>query len=108
MPSLQGVIATCDGTIYITAAQLYFRARDTEGVLVSIPHGCLERIRKVQGKEKTNQAYIIDLICKDLRTVRFALPGKAQYKQMVGVLESFAYELEIPQLSHFVGRKLKF
>jgi hypothetical protein len=71
---------------------------ETGGVLVSMPHGCLERLRKVQGKEKTGQGYVVDLVCKDLRTIRFGLPGKLQYKQLVSVLEALAYELEISQL----------
>ena len=100
MPYLHvlAVEASVEGTIFITQAQMYFRVTETGGVLVSMPHGCLERLRKVQGKEKTGQGYVVDLVCKDLRTIRFGLPGKLQYKQLVSVLEALAYELEIAQL----------
>lgn len=62
------------GTIFITQAQLFFRSKDSENVLVALPHGALERVRKVQGKEKTGQEYVVDLICKDLRVVRLGFP----------------------------------
>ena len=96
-----GVEATIGGSLCITQAQTYFWVAETNGVLVSVAHGTLERIRKVQGKEKTNQPYIIEVLCKDLRAIRFILPGKLQYKQMVTVLESLAYEVELSSLFAF-------
>lgn len=52
------------GTIFITQAQTFFRNREGEGIVTSVPHGTVERLRKVQGKEKTGTDYIVDLICK--------------------------------------------
>jgi myotubularin-related protein 1/2 len=92
------VEAAVEGTLLVTQAQTYFRVAETGGILVSLPHGCVERVRKVQGKEKTGTAYVVDIFCKDLRTLRIGLPSKLQYKQFVSVLESLAYELEISQL----------
>lgn len=59
-----GVEASVEGMIHVTYAQVYFVAKETNGLLVGIPHGSLERIRKVQGKEKTGTTYVVDLICK--------------------------------------------
>ncbi len=100
LPYLQplAVEASVEGTIFVTQAQTFFRITESGGVLVSVAHGMLERLRKVSGKEKTGQGYVVDMVCKDLRTLRFALPGKLQYKQLVSVLEALAYELEISQL----------
>jgi hypothetical protein len=95
---VMAVEAAVEGTLFVTQAQTYFRVTETGGVLMSLPHGCLERIRKVQGKEKTGTPYVVDLFCKDLRTIRVGLPSKLQYKQFASVLESLAYELEISQL----------
>ena len=92
------VEAAVEGTVLITQAQLYFRVAETDGVLVSMAHGMMERIRKVQGKERANQPYVVDIVCKDLRTIRLGLPGKLQYKQLVSVIEAMAYELEISNL----------
>ncbi len=44
---------------------------------MALPHGALERVRKVQGKEKTGQEYVVDLLCKDLRVIRLGFPVRA-------------------------------
>lgn len=100
-PLVNGIEVVCEGALYISQAQLYFRSKDSDGVLVAIPHGALERVRKVSGKEKAGQDYVVELACKDLRLVRFGFPGKMQYKQTVTALTTFAYELEIPHLFAF-------
>lgn len=63
------------GTLYVTNYKLYFKSHsDTEGEFsLSVPLCVISRIEKVGGAtSKGENSYGIELVCKDMRNLRFA------------------------------------
>ncbi|XP_054162802.1 myotubularin-related protein 2-like [Oppia nitens] len=61
------------GTLYVTNYKLYFKSNEKEAEDLSVPLCCISRIEKVGGAtSKGENSYGIDLLCKDMRNLRFA------------------------------------
>jgi GRAM domain. len=64
------------GTLIVTNYRLFFYGAHREGpTTVDVPLGCVSRIEKV-GRQRTSMAaelaYGLDIVCKDIRSLRFA------------------------------------
>ena len=62
------------GSLYVTNYKLYFRNHDPENcIIIELPLCTVNRIEKVGGaSSKGENSYGIELICKDMRNLRFA------------------------------------
>lgn len=62
------------GSLFVTNYKLYFKSTDSDAPLVlSVPLCCVSRVEKVGGAtSKGENSYGIDLLCKDMRNLRFA------------------------------------
>ncbi|CAG2110539.1 unnamed protein product [Medioppia subpectinata] len=61
------------GSLYVTNYKLYFKSAESEAESVSVPLCCVSRVEKVGGaSSKGDHSYGIDLLCKDMRNLRFA------------------------------------
>ncbi|CAH0553391.1 unnamed protein product [Brassicogethes aeneus] len=92
----------CRGILTITNFKLYFRPVDKDTPnLIDVPLGVVSRIEKVGGASSRGEnAYGIDIFCKDMRNLRFAHKQENHSRRDVfGHLQQFAFPL-----SH----KLKF
>ncbi|XP_053555130.1 myotubularin [Bombina bombina] len=63
------------GKVFITNYKLYFKGEDTEpAIILSVPLGVIGRIEKMGGATSRGEnAYGLDITCKDMRNLRFAL-----------------------------------
>ena len=62
------------GQLYVTNFKLYFRSNDKTPLLIYLPLGTISKIDKFGGaKSKGENAYGIHIVCKDIRSVKFAL-----------------------------------
>jgi len=62
------------GTLTITNYRLYFRAHQRDNpVILDIPLGYVARVDKVGGARTPGDNYGLEIFCKDIRNLRFAL-----------------------------------
>ena len=65
---------TIRGTLTITNYRLYFRPQQKEHpVILDIPLGFISRVDKVGGARTPGDNYGLEIFCKDMRNLRFAL-----------------------------------
>lgn len=88
------------GSMTITNYKLYFKATDGRKdcpLIVDVPLGFVNRIEKVGGQRISagENAYGIDIYCKDIRTLRFALSKIDGHprKNIFDTLRMFAFPL---------------
>jgi len=64
------------GELTLTNYKLFFRPNQFKDhpMILEVPLGCISRIEKVGGQRSTSEnAYGIEIFCKDIRSLRFAL-----------------------------------
>ncbi|KAJ8348519.1 hypothetical protein SKAU_G00271080 [Synaphobranchus kaupii] len=66
--------AAVKGKVFITNFRLYFRSVDVESVVIDVPLGTISRVEKMGGASSRGEnSYGLDITCKDMRNLRFAL-----------------------------------
>ncbi|KAL3880213.1 hypothetical protein ACJMK2_032470 [Sinanodonta woodiana] len=62
------------GTLTVTNYKLYFKGSDREPpFILDVPLGVISRVEKIGGvSSKGENSYCLDIICKDMRNLRFA------------------------------------
>ncbi len=85
--SLPGAVK---GTLTVTNYKLYFRSvlRDSH-LIVDVPLGLISRVEKVGGQRLSSaeNAYGLEITCKDIRSLRFAL-SKAEGQPRKDIFET--------------------
>ncbi|KAL5011392.1 hypothetical protein ScPMuIL_009943 [Solemya velum] len=61
------------GTITVTNFKIYFKSLDRESFILDVPLGVINKIEKMGGATSRGEnSYRIDILCKDIRNLRFA------------------------------------
>ncbi|XP_028712422.1 myotubularin isoform X3 [Peromyscus leucopus] len=84
------------GRVYITNYRLYLRSLETDSALIlDVPLGVISRIEKMGGATSRGEnSYGLDITCKDLRNLRFALKQEGHSRRdMFEVLTRYAFPL---------------
>ena len=88
------------GTLTITTYKLYFRSTDSRKdcqMIVDVPLSFISRVEKVGGQRTSagENAYGIEIVCKDVRTLRFALSkvDGLPRKNVFDTLKMFAFPI---------------
>jgi myotubularin-related protein 1/2 len=83
------------GTLTITNYRLHFKSEKAPVQQFDVALGVVSRIEKVGGaSSKGENSYGIDILCKDMRNLRFALKqGGNSRRTVVGKLQTFAFPL---------------
>ncbi|XP_069068507.1 myotubularin [Pleurodeles waltl] len=83
------------GRIYITNYRLYFRGEETDPVVLDVPLGVILRIEKMGGvSSKGENSYGLDITCKDMRNLRFALKQEGHSRRDIfEILTKYAFPL---------------
>ncbi|XP_073399702.1 myotubularin isoform X2 [Dendrobates tinctorius] len=73
------------GRLYITNYKLYFKGEETEPAIVfEVPLGVIARIEKMGGASSRGEnAYGLDVTCKDMRNLRFALKQETHSRKQI-------------------------
>jgi len=68
-------LASVRGTLNITNYRLYFFSHHTKErpVLLDLPLGIVSRVDKVSGARNLGNTYGLEVVCKDIRTLKFVL-----------------------------------
>uniref|UniRef100_A0AAA9SKR1 Myotubularin n=1 Tax=Bos taurus TaxID=9913 RepID=A0AAA9SKR1_BOVIN len=84
------------GRVYITNYRLYLRSLETDSALIlDVPLGVISRIEKMGGATSRGEnSYGLDITCKDLRNLRFALKQEGHSRRdMFEILTRYAFPL---------------
>ena len=83
------------GHLFVTNFKLYFRSTDRTPLLIYLPLGTISKIEKFGGtKTKGDNAYGIHIVCKDVRSVKFALnPENHSRRDVFEKLKQHAFPL---------------
>lgn len=84
------------GRLYITNYRLYLRSLEMDSALIlDVPLGVISRIEKMGGATSRGEnSYGLDITCKDLRNLRFALKQEGHSRRdMFDVLTRHAFPL---------------
>lgn len=84
------------GRVYITNYRLYLRSLETDSALIlDVPLGVISRIEKMGGATSRGEnSYGLDITCKDLRNLRFALKQEGHSRRdMFEILVKHAFPL---------------
>ena len=84
------------GTLFVTNYKLYFKSNENEvNFELMVPLCCVSRIEKVGGAtSKGENSYGIDLLCKDMRNLRFAhKPENHSRRDVFEKLQQYAFPL---------------
>ncbi|XP_048191471.1 myotubularin isoform X3 [Perognathus longimembris pacificus] len=84
------------GRVYITNYRLYLRSLEMDSALIlDVPLGVISRIEKMGGASSRGEnAYGLDITCKDLRNLRFALKQEGHSRRdMFETLTKYAFPL---------------
>lgn len=84
------------GRVYITNYRLYLRSLETDSSLIlDVPLGVISRIEKMGGATSRGEnSYGLDITCKDLRNLRFALKQEGHSRRdMFEILTRYAFPL---------------
>ncbi|XP_036031229.1 myotubularin isoform X2 [Onychomys torridus] len=84
------------GRVYITNYRLYLRSLEMDSALIlDVPLGVISRIEKMGGATSRGEnSYGLDITCKDLRNLRFALKQEGHSRRdMFEVLTRYAFPL---------------
>ncbi|MEE6496828.1 hypothetical protein FKM82_002497 [Ascaphus truei] len=82
------------GRVHITNYKLYFKGEETELVMAfGVPLGVIGRIEKMGGASSRGEnAYGLDITCKDMRNLRFALKQEGHSRRDIfDVLTKYAF-----------------
>ena len=94
------------GTLTVSNYRLYFRAQSKDGpVILDVPLGFITRIEKVGGQRTSNaeNAYGLEIYCKDIRNLRFALSKvDSQRKDIYETVRKPIRFVEFPGLTSFL------
>ncbi|XP_075040349.1 myotubularin [Mixophyes fleayi] len=73
------------GRLFVTNYKLYFRGEETEPLIVfEVPLGVIARIEKMGGASSRGEnAYGLDITCKDMRNLRFALKQETHSRKQI-------------------------
>lgn len=88
-----------NGTLYITDYRLYFLGNDTQSnFAVDSPLGNISKIDKVgtqSAKPKQDNIYGLEMICKDMRNLKFALKydSTSPRRKIYEAIQSFAFPI---------------
>uniref|UniRef100_A0A8C6UC84 phosphatidylinositol-3,5-bisphosphate 3-phosphatase n=1 Tax=Neogobius melanostomus TaxID=47308 RepID=A0A8C6UC84_9GOBI len=94
------------GKVLITNYRLYFRSSDTDlTVTLDVPLGTISRVEKMGGASSRGEnSYGLDITCKDMRNLRFALKQEGHSRRDIFDL---LFRLAFP-LSHNLVRLEKY
>ncbi|XP_064205433.1 myotubularin-like [Anguilla rostrata] len=84
------------GKVIITNYRLYFRSVDVEPVvMVDVPLGTISRVEKMGGASSRGEnSYGLDITCKDMRNLRFALKQEGHSRRDIfDILSRLAFPL---------------
>ncbi|CAO2621660.1 MTM1, partial [Lemmus lemmus] len=84
------------GRVYITNYRLYLRSLEMDSSLIlDVPLGVISRIEKMGGATSRGEnSYGLDITCKDLRNLRFALKQEGHSRRdMFEILTKYAFPL---------------
>ncbi|XP_060232641.1 myotubularin isoform X4 [Meriones unguiculatus] len=84
------------GRVYITNYRLYLRSLEMDSALIlDVPLGVISRIEKMGGATSRGEnSYGLDITCKDLRNLRFALKQEGHSRRdMFEILTKHAFPL---------------
>ncbi|ERL84804.1 hypothetical protein D910_02229 [Dendroctonus ponderosae] len=83
------------GMLTVTNYKLYFRSADKDSNIIEVPLGVVSRIEKVGGASSRGEnAYGIEIFCKDMRNLRFAHKQENHSRRTVfEKLQRFAFPL---------------
>lgn len=73
------------GRLYVTNYKLYFKGEETEQLIVlEVPLGVIARIEKMGGASSRGEnSYGLDITCKDMRNLRFALKQETHSRKQI-------------------------
>ncbi|KAJ8405817.1 hypothetical protein AAFF_G00312540 [Aldrovandia affinis] len=83
------------GKVFITNYRLYFRSVNEPAVSLDVPLGTISRVEKVGGASSRGEnSYGLDIICKDMRNLRFALKQEGHSRRDIfEILFRYAFPL---------------
>jgi len=84
------------GTLTVTNYRLYFRPHQRENpVILDIPLGFVSKVEKVGGAKTPGDNYGLEIFCKDIRNLRFALSkvGEHPRRDIYEALTTYSFPL---------------
>ncbi|KAG7280417.1 hypothetical protein CRUP_028157 [Coryphaenoides rupestris] len=87
------------GKVFITNYRLYFKSTDAESLTLNVPLGVVSRVEKMGGASSRGEnSYGLDITCKDMRNLRFALKQEGHSRRDIfEILSKFAFPLSYGQ-----------
>ncbi|XP_056431555.1 myotubularin [Gadus chalcogrammus] len=83
------------GKVFITNYRLFFKSTEAEALTLDVPLGVISRVEKMGGASSRGEnSYGLDITCKDMRSLRFALKQEGHSRRDIfEILSKYAFPL---------------
>ncbi|XP_030194558.1 myotubularin [Gadus morhua] len=87
------------GKVFITNYRLFFKSTEAEALTLDVPLGVISRVEKMGGASSRGEnSYGLDITCKDMRSLRFALKQEGHSRRDIfEILSKYAFPLSHSQ-----------
>ncbi|CAL8378213.1 unnamed protein product [Boreogadus saida] len=87
------------GKVFITNYRLFFKSTEAVALTLDVPLGVISRVEKMGGASSRGEnSYGLDITCKDMRSLRFALKQEGHSRRDIfEILSKYAFPLSHSQ-----------